>query len=240
MNCIIIDDEPLARHGMEMQIGQIPGLNLTGSFSSGINANKFLQANKTDLLFLDINMPELSGLDYVKSMVTKPLVIFVTAYPQYALDGYELDAIDYLVKPVRFERLLKAVNKAENYHKMSQPGESIDQIDSIAEEYIFIKSDRKFFKVFFREIVFIEGLKDYVVLQLTEKKIITAMNIKTISSQLPKNIFARISKSYIVNISHIISFDTFSIYLKTEELPIGNAYKDEFFENYVNGKLLRR
>lgn len=185
-------------------------------------------------------MPELNGLEYVKSMVLKPLIIFVTAYPQYALDSYELDAVDYLVKPVRFERLLKAVNKAENFIKLLQPKENIDQIESIAKDYIFIKSERKYFKIFFREILFIEGLKDYVIIQLTDKKILTAMNVKNIAARLPGNIFARISKSFIVNITHIISFDSFTVYLKQEELPIGNSYKDEFLANYVNSKLLTR
>lgn len=240
MTCIIVDDEPLARQGMQILLQQIPVLKIAGSFNSAIDANSFLQNGKVDMMFLDINMPELNGLDYVKRLLVKPLVIFVTAYPQYALDSYELDAIDYLVKPVRFERLLKAVNKAENYFKLLQPNEMIDQVDSIAEEYIFIKSERKFFKIFFKEILFIEGLKDYVVIQLAGRKILTAMNIKTIASKLPKNIFARISKSFIVNITHIISFDTFNVYLHTEELPIGNTYKDDFFENYVNGKLLKR
>lgn len=240
MTCIITDDEPLALEGMELQIQQIPSLTLIGSFHSAIDANLFLLKEKVDLLFMDINMPELSGLDYIKSLLVKPMIIFVTAYPQYALDSYELDAIDYLVKPVRFERLLKAVNKAENYMKLAQPLGAIDQVDSIAEDFIFIKSERKFFKIFFKDILYIEGLKDYVVIQLSDKKFLTAMNIKTIAAQLPPSIFARISKSYIVNISQIISFDTFSVYLKTEELPIGSNYKDAFFETYVNGKLLRR
>lgn len=240
MNCIIIDDEPLARQGMELQLKQIASLSINGIFKSAIDASVFLQNNKTDLIFLDINMPELNGLDFVRSIASRPLIIFVTAYPQYALDSYEIDAVDYLVKPVRIERLLKAVNKAEHYLKLFQSDQNLSQIDSIAEEYIFIKSERKFFKVYFNEILYIEGLKDYVVIQLENRKLITAMNTKTIASQLPKSTFARISKSYIVNISHIISFDSFNVYLKTDELPIGSIYKDEFFKNYVNGKLLKR
>ncbi len=240
MTCIIADDEPLARQGMEILLRQIPGLELLGDFGSAMEANIFLQQAKVDLIFMDINMPGLNGLDYIRSLVVKPLVVFVTAYPQYALDSYELDAVDYLVKPVRIERLLKAVNKAETYLKLLQPAEHISQVDSIDEDYIFIKSERRFFKLFFKEILFIEGLKDYVVIQLADRKILTAMNIKTIDAKLPNSIFARISKSFIVNITHIISFDTFNVYLKNEELPIGSNYKDAFFENYVNGKLLKR
>jgi DNA-binding LytR/AlgR family response regulator len=240
MTCIIVDDEPLARQGMEMLIQQIPALQLSGSFASAIDANFFLQKEKVDIIFMDINMPELNGLNYVKSLLVRPMIIFVTAYPQYALDSYELDAVDYLVKPLRFERLLKAVNKAENYQKLLQPEENVNQVDSIEEDFIFIKSERKYFKIFFKDILYIEGLKDYVIIQLADKKILTAMNIKTIAAKLPQSIFTRISKSFIVNITQIISFDTFTIYLKNEELPIGNNYKDDFFENYVNGKLLKR
>ncbi|MBC7867423.1 MAG: response regulator transcription factor [Gloeobacteraceae cyanobacterium ES-bin-316] len=240
MTCIIVDDEPLARQGMELLMGQIPSIQICGSFGSAIDANYFLQKEKVDIIFMDINMPDLNGLDYIKSLLVRPMVIFVTAYPQYALDSYELDAIDYLVKPVRFERLLKAINKAENYQKLLKPDEAINQVDSIEEDFIFIKSERKYFKIFFREILFIEGLKDYVIIQMADKKILTAMNIKTIAARLPQSVFARISKSFIVNITHIISFDTFTIYLKNEELPMGNNYKDDFFENCVNGKLIKR
>jgi DNA-binding LytR/AlgR family response regulator len=240
MNCIIIDDEPLARQGMELHLKNIPSLKVLGSFSNAMDANHIIKEETVDIIFLDINMPEINGLDFVKSLLHKPQIIFVTAYPQYALDSYELDAVDYLVKPVRFERLVKAVNKAENNYKLLQPGNKYDSIETIDADFIFIKSDKKFFKVFFKEILFIEGLKDYVTIQLEDKKVVTAMNIKTIGAQLPAGIFTRISKSFIVNMNHIVSFDSFSVYLKNEELPIGDSYKDDFMSNYVTGKILKR
>ncbi len=240
MNCIIIDDEPLARQGMELLIQQIPSLQLSGSFSNAMEAYAHIKQYPTDLMFVDINMPELNGLDYVKGLTAKPMVVFVTAYPQYALDSYELDALDYLVKPVRIERLWKAVARAENYLELTRPGLHPDEIESISEEYIFIKSERKFFKIHYRDILYIEGLKDYVILHLGKNRIVTAMNIKTIAAKLPKSIFARINKSFIVNITHIISFDTYNVYLQNEELPIGDNFKEAFFSFYVNGKLLKR
>jgi DNA-binding LytR/AlgR family response regulator len=239
MNYIIIDDEPLAREGLQISLAQIPALNCIGSFGNALDATQLLASEKADLVFLDINMPQLNGLDFARSLQQKPLIIFVTAYPQYALDSYELDAVDYLVKPVRLPRLLKAVSKAQNYLGLlaAKPGAGIETIN---DDFIFVKSERKFFKLFFKDIRYIEGLKDYVVIQSEDKKIIAAVNIKTISAQLPQNIFVRVSKSFIVNISHIVSCDAFTIYLNGEEIPIGSNYKDEFMNRYLNGKIIKR
>src|SRR5690349_20333378 len=139
MTCIIVDDEPLARQGLEMSIATNSGLQLLGSFSNALVAYDFLRKEPVDLMFLDINMPELSGLDFLKSLRDAPLVIFTTAYPQYALESYELDAIDYLVKPIRIERFLKAVNKAENHLKLLQHDNNNSQVENIAEDFVFIK-----------------------------------------------------------------------------------------------------
>src|SRR4029078_7878101 len=164
MTCIVIDDEPLARQGMEMHIASVSFLQLLGSFSNALAASDFLRKTEVDLMFLDINMPELSGLDFLKSLRNAPLVIFTTAYPQYALESYELDAIDYLVKPIRIERFLKAVNKAENHlHLILKDGNN-NQIEKFDDDFIFIKADRRYFKLYFKDILYIEGLKDYVVI----------------------------------------------------------------------------
>ena len=240
MTCIIVDDEPLARQGMEMNISGIASLQLLGSFSNALAANDFLRKEKVDLMFLDINMPELSGLDFLKSLKDAPLVIFTTAYPQYALDSYELDAIDYLVKPIRIERFLKAVNKAENHLKLIQQNGNDNTIEKIEDDYIFIKADRKYFKIYFKEILYIEGLKDYVVIYTEDSKIITSMNVKTIGAQLPESIFARVSKSYIVNVMHITSFDNEIIYVQKNEIPLGQSFKDDFIRQYIERKIVRR
>jgi DNA-binding LytR/AlgR family response regulator len=241
MTCIIIDDEPLARQGMQMHVKNMPKLQLLGSFSNPLDATTILQQNTVDLIFLDINMPEISGLDFVKTLINSPLVIFATAYPQYALDSYELDAIDYLLKPIRFERFVKAVNKAQNYLDLLHSKDLNDnQVESVNHDFIYIKADRKYFKIAFKDILYIEGLKDYVILHTPERKVVTAMNLKTIFDQLPPTLFSRISKSYIVNTAHIVSFDTFTVYLNNIELPVGNNFKDDFFRDFVEAKVVKR
>jgi DNA-binding LytR/AlgR family response regulator len=240
MTCIIIDDEPLARQGMEMNIASIASLQLRGSFSNALAASDFLQKEEIDLMFLDINMPELNGLDFLKSLRNAPLVVFTTAYPQYALESYELDAIDYLVKPIRIERFLKAVNKAENHLRLLQQESNLNEVERIEEDYIFIKADRKYFKIFFKEILFIEGLKDYVVICTAGSKIITPMNVKTIGAQLPESIFARVSKSYIVNVMHISSFDNELVYIQQHEIPLGQGFRDEFIKQHIEKRIVKR
>lgn len=240
MTALIIDDEPLARQGLEIMLKNIPSLTITASFGSAIDASLYLQQKNVDLIFLDINMPEMNGMDFVKSMVNKPLIIFVTAYPQYALESYELDAVDYLVKPIRLERLLKAINKAESYVKLLAAAQETSVIDSIGLDYVFVKADRKFTKIFFKDILFIEGLKDYVVIKMANKKVITAMNIKTVAAQLPEKIFARINKSFIVNLENIDAVDSFYVYIKEDEIPIGESFKTEFLNKYIVDKTISR
>ena len=240
MTCIIIDDEPLARQGMEMNIAQVSSLELLGSFSNALAASDFIRKENVDLMFLDINMPELSGLDFLKSLRDAPLVIFTTAYPQYALESYELDALDYLVKPIRIERFLKAVNKAENHLKLLRNESNNNSVEKIEGDFVFIKADRKFFKIYFKDILYIEGLKDYVIIYTADNKIITSMNVKTISAQLPSSIFARVSKSYIVNVMHITSFDNELVYIQNNEIPLGQGFKDDFLKKYIDGRIVKR
>jgi DNA-binding LytR/AlgR family response regulator len=241
MNCIIIDDEPLAREGMQMHIESISYLKMMGSFSNAFDATEILQQGKVDLIFLDINMPEISGLNFVKSLINPPLIIFATAYPQYAVDSYELDALDYLIKPIRFDRFAKAVNKALNYLSLLNSKELYkNEVASFEENHIYLKMDRKFFKIYFKDILYIEGLRDYVAIYTEGKKIVASMNVKSIHEKLPLKQFARISKSYIVNIAHILSFDSFNVYLENTDIPIGSNFKDDFIRDYVEGKVVKR
>jgi DNA-binding LytR/AlgR family response regulator len=239
MKCIIIDDEPLAREGLANMLAGISFMELLDCFSNAIDANQFLQSNNVELMFLDIEMASLNGLEFAKSLLNKPLIIFITAYPQYALESFEVDAIDYLVKPVRIERLLRSVNKAENYISLLQ--KNLDEQTAIVEDnYVYIKSGRKFVKIFFKEILFIEGLKDYVIIHIEGRKVLTAMNIKTIFNKLPTKDFARVSKSFIVNTKHIISVDTNAVYIRDEEIPIGSNFKEAFFSLYVDHKIMKK
>lgn len=240
MTCIVIDDEPLAREAVQLLVSQRKDLQLLDSFSSANAASGFLLENSVDLIFLDIKMPGINGIDFAKTIPQKTLVIFTTAYSEFALNSYEVEAIDYLIKPIRIERFQRAVEKANSYHKLLAFDNTNSNIETIADDYFFVKADRKTFKIFFNDILFIEGLKDYVVLNTKERKIITAMNIKTIHEQLPNKLFVRISKSYIINIRHITSFDNNTVYIDKDEIPIGNVYRSYFFDEFVTKKMLGR
>lgn len=239
MNCIIVDDEPLAREAMELLIADTGVLNLIGTFNSAVTASRFMEEHSVDLIFLDIQMPGITGIEFARTISKKTLVIFTTAYTEYALDSYEVDAVDYLVKPIESERFLKAVDKAVSYHSLllKEEKEAIETIE--AAEYFFVKADRRYFKVNFTDILFIEGLKDYVILQLDDQRIITRMTLKAVFDLLPENTFIRVNKSYIVNTRHIDSFDNNDIFIKSHEIAIGNSYRDAFFEEFVLRKRIR-
>ena len=237
MRCIIVDDEPLARKGILLLINKTQGLEFVGEFSDAQSASVFLETESVDLIFLDIQMPGTNGIEFAKTIGNKTLVIFTTAYAEYALDSYEVDAIDYLVKPVVLNRFQKAVVKAKNYIDMLSKDAS-NRLETIENEYILIRAERRIIKIYLNDITFIEGLKDYVIIHTAEQKIITLMNLKNIHSLLPENIFMRISKSYIVNIRHISSLDNNDVVIGKHEIPIGSAYRNEFFERYVLGKVV--
>lgn len=232
MNCIIVDDEPLAREAIELLVESDARLKLLGTFNNALSASKFMEDNLVDLVFLDIQMPGITGIEFARTIPRRTLVIFTTAYTEYALDSYEVDAIDYLVKPVEPERFQKAVDKAMIYHALllQEEKENIETIDS---EYFFVKSDRRYFKVNYKDVLFIEGLKDYVIIQLSDQRVITRMNLKTIYELLPKKEFLRVNKSYIVNTNHIDSFDNNDIFIGNYEIAIGNTYRDMFFDAFM-------
>lgn len=240
MNCIIVDDEPLAREAIEMLIDQTENLELVGAFNSSDSASKFLADNEVDLVFLDIQMPGVNGIEFAKTISKDTFVIFTTAFSEFATDSYEVDAIDYLIKPVKLERFKKGVEKAQTYKKLFKADFVDNNIENITDDYFFVKADRKIFKVHFNDILFIEGLKDYVVMHTDNQKVITAMNIKTIYDQLPKKSFVRVSKSYIINVKHIESVDNNTVYIGKNEIPIGNIYRDFFFNEFVTKRIISR
>lgn len=234
MNCIIVDDEPLAREGLLLHLQSIPNVTIVGSFNSAKKAQDFIQEKDIDLIFLDIEMPGLNGLKFAAALPKETLLIFTTAYSQYALDSYDVDAIDYLVKPIVKDRLEKAVNKALVYHIMLRDH---GVTESVEKDFMLIKADRRYHKVLFKDILYIEGLKDYVVIYIEGNKIITAMNLKTIHSHLDSSSFARVSKSYLVNITHIDSFDNHTIYIRQSEIPLGDIFRKAFLELYLGRDL---
>lgn len=228
MKCIIVDDEPIAREGIEDFIHQTAELELSGSFGSAESAAEYIKKNPVDLVFLDIQMPEINGIEFAQSISPHTLIIFITAYSEYALHSYEVDAIDYLVKPIELERFQKAVNKAVAYHSLLINAQN-EKIEDSNNQYIFVKSERRFFKINYDEILFIEGLKDYVIIQTEKKRVITRMYLRTIYELLPPGQFFRVSKSYIINMDKIDSFDNNDVLIGDHEIGIGNTYRDDFF-----------
>jgi len=240
MTCIIVDDEPLAREAVEILLQDHKSLILLGSYNSADAAAAFLAETDVDLVLLDIQMPGTNGLDFAKKIPKETLIIFTTAFSEFASESYEVDAIDYLIKPIRQDRFKRSIEKAQAYLGLVKAGDPVNNIESIGDDYFFVKADRKIIKILFRQICFIEGLKDYVVMQTEDQKILTAMNIKTIYDQLPKQIFVRISKSYIININQIDSIDNNTVYMGKNEIPIGNTYREYFFDEFVTKKLFKR
>ena len=237
MNCIIVDDEPLARKGIKLLADTMPLLDYSGSFGDAGSASHFMDTNPVDLVFLDIKMPGINGIEFARTIPRNTLVIFTTAFAEYALDGYEVEAVDYLVKPIGEKRFRAAVEKAAAYHSLLVNSDK-DSTGSIENEYIFIKADRRFVKIKFADITYIEALKDYIIIQAAGQRVITRMNLKAINEQLPSPTFIRISKSYIINTQHITSFDNNSIMIGTYEVFIGNSYRSLFFDGFVAGKIL--
>ena len=233
MNCIIVDDEPLAREAIEMLVTDNGKLQLVGKFSHAVAAGEYLENNPVDLVFLDIRMPRVTGIDFARTIPKTTLVIFTTAYSEYALDSYEVEAVDYLVKPVLAAKFDRAVEKAIAYHKLllSEEKENIGDVES---DFMFVKSERRFFKVNYRDILFVEGLKDYVIIQQADNRIITKMPLKTMEELLPPAMFLRVNRSYIVNTEQIDSFDNNDVFIGKHEIAIGSSYRDLFFEKFVN------
>jgi len=230
MKCIIVDDEPIARKGMEKLVHAVPALELLGSFENAEAAALFMIDHVVDLVFLDIQMPGINGMEFAPNIPKTTLVIFTTAFAEYALDSYELDAVDYLVRPIKAGRFEKAVEKAVNYHTMLLSEEENANIEQVDSGFIFIKSDRRYFRVHFKDMLFIEGLKDYVIIQAENQRLITHMNLKTIHGLLPSLQFLRVNRSYIVNKDRIDSFSNNDVFVGRFEIGIGNHYRDGFFE----------
>lgn len=240
MNCIIVDDEPLARIAIQKLVYQTERLEVIGSFN-GVEATKaFMATNAVDLIFLDIQMPGVNGIEFARTIPKNTLVVFTTAFHEFASESYEVDAIDYLIKPVKLERFQKAVEKANTYCKLFHTDHTDSNIENITNDYIFVRSERRIFKVHFSDILYIEGLKDYVIIYLINQKVITLMNIKTIHELLPKSFFVRVSKSYIINVNNIDSVDNNTVYIGKSEIPIGNIYREYFFNEFVTRKILSK
>lgn len=232
IRCIAIDDENLALDLIEDDILKVPFLQLVKKCRNGIEALDVLQTEKIDLLFLDIQMPDISGIQFLKSLRHKPLVIFTTAYEKYALEGFELDVIDYLLKPYSFERFLKAVNKAQEYLTILEKTQAhpAAEENNYSSQFIFVKSDYKLVKIEIAEIQYIESLKDYIKIVVGGKPVMTLSSMKAIEEKLVAPDFIRVHRSFMVNIRKIHYIHRNFVMVGDKEIPIGDNYKDSFLQ----------
>ncbi|MDB5135136.1 MAG: response regulator transcription factor [Mucilaginibacter sp.] len=238
IRCLVVDDEPLALHILEDYISKMPFLQLVKATTNPIEALQLVQQGNVDLVFLDVQMPELTGIQFLRIANGKAKVILTTAYPQYALEGYELDVIDYLLKPIAFDRFFKAVQKAQAILQPSAKPEikteQAPQSDFLS-DFIFVKTEHKIQKVYLNDILFIEGLKDYISIFTPAERIITLQNMKKMEDALPERHFIRVHKSYIVSLNKIDSIERSRIFIKDKIIPVGDTYREEFFK-IVDGK----
>ncbi len=225
INCIAIDDEPLALDLLEDNISKVPYLQLVARCENAMEAIKVLREKTVDLIFLDIQMPGLTGLQFIQSITQKPMFILVTAYEKYALEGFNLDVIDYLVKPVSLDRFVKACNKALEYHQLKTKSNDVGAGNI---DYLFVNVDYSLLKVVFSDIMWIEGLKDYIKIHLksSSKPVVTRMAMKVIEEALPSSKFVRIHKSYIVSSAYVTSVRKNSVFVGLTELPVSESYPE--------------
>jgi DNA-binding LytR/AlgR family response regulator len=227
LKCLIVDDEPLAQRVLEKYVSELPGLELIGKCSDAIEAMEVLQEKDVDLIFLDINMPRLSGINFLKTYKNPPMVVITTAYTEYALESYELNVLDYLKKPFSFERFLQAVQKAEEKMK---GGVEPQETEKDEREFIFVKANKKTINISLDSILYVEALGDYVKIFTHDGHIVTYQSLKGIERLLPSQKFYRIHKSYIVSLSKIKSIEGNMVHMEKGTIPIGNNYKQSFFQ----------
>ncbi|MBV4358709.1 response regulator transcription factor [Parasegetibacter sp. MAH-26] len=226
MNCLIVDDEPIARSILENYLARLPELVLVNSCKNATEAYESMYAHSVDIIFLDIQMPTITGIDFMRSLKKTPMVVFTTAFPNFAVEGFELNAIDYLVKPITFERFCQAVQKLKDRYneskKTNAPAETVD--------YLFIKHNEKLLRIKHSNIHYIEAEKDFCSVYLDEKKILASMHLKMFEDTLPVRLFHRVHRSYIINLDKIIAIKGNMIELPHQEVPIGAIYKKQLME----------
>lgn len=234
ITCIAVDDEPLALELLEDNISKVPYLKLVASCESALDAMKVLAVQQVDLIFLDIQMPGLTGLQFIESMTVKPMIILITAYEKHALEAFGLDVIDYLVKPVSLDRFIKSCNKAKELHELKQQKQQVGQQSQA--EYFFVNVDYSLLKVSFSDILYIEGLKDYIkiFLRSSSKAVITRMNMKSLEELLPSTMFIRVHKSFIISIPSVTAVRKNSVFIGSIEIPVSETYPEAL--SIITGK----
>lgn len=238
MRCVVIDDEPLAREGMVNYISNVDFLDLVGTAENALELMKLIELKHVDLLFLDIHMPLMSGIEYLKSTKNRPMVIFTTAYPNYAIEGFELDVLDYLLKPITFNRFFKAVTKARDYQGLQENFTSPHDID-LKEPYFFVKCNQIYQRILFDHILFVEAQENYVVIHTKEQKYMVLMPIKRIEELLGEG-FLRVHKSWIVALDKVSSLERDRLSIASQMIPISRNYRSKVIECVVGDKLWKK
>jgi DNA-binding LytR/AlgR family response regulator len=233
INCLVVDDEPIAREGIMEYIRQIDYLNPVAQCKSAAEATGLLQKNKIDLIFVDIQMPKLTGIEFVRALAEPPLVIFTTAYSEYALESFELDVVDYLLKPISFARFLRAAEKAQSYLKAR------NKEVSITADFFFIKCNGKIEKIIMADVIFIEAMANYVIIHTNQKRYITYLTFSGIAEQLPSHLFVQIHKSYLVAVSAIQTIDGNEIVIGNVRIPMSKNYRNDVM-NRIESKIIKR
>jgi len=231
IKCIITDDEPMARKGLREYIEGIDFLTLIGECEDAVQLNTMLKNKQVDLIFLDIEMPEITGLELLSNLTNPPKVIIVSAYGQYALKGYEFDVVDYLLKPVSFGRFLKSVNKVHDLLQKEQKENN---------NYIFVKSDKQLKKMLFKDILFIESMENYVIIQTVSSKEVVYTTLKQLYESLPQNIFQQTHRSYIVNIEKVAAIDGNQLSINSYKIPVARNFRDTIFNLILNNRLINK
>jgi DNA-binding LytR/AlgR family response regulator len=234
LNTLVIDDEPLARKGMAEYVNEVAFLSLSGECASAAQASARMSDGDIHLLLLDIQMPRLTGIDFLKTLSNPPMAIFTTAYTDYAMEGYALDVIDYLVKPIPFDRFLKAVQKAYDFYQLRQ------RDDKQAHDYFFAKSNGKYERIFFDEVLFVESMQNYVIIHLPAQKHIVYMTLAAVQEQLPVERFLKVHKSYIVATEKVKTIDNNELVIQQHRIPVSRSLRDEVVKRIMGNNLLQR
>jgi DNA-binding LytR/AlgR family response regulator len=241
LKCIAIDDEPLARECIANYVREIDFLELTGTGNNPVDLSRLLGEQEIDLVFLDIQMPVMNGIEYLKLAQNPPMVIITTAYPSYALEGFQLDVMDYLVKPITFNRFFKAVAKAKDYHNLLKKStNNIAFKPETTGDHFFIKCDYKYERIYFDEILFIEAMQNYVTIYTEKGKYITLLYMKNVEQNLSRQSFIRVHKSFIVSIAKIEAIENNEIIMRMHRIPISRNHREQVIERVVNNRLWKK
>lgn len=243
LRCLVVDDEPLAREGIANYVRQIDFLHLQASCASAVEAANQLAQAPADLLFLDIEMPQLSGIDFLRSLSHPPMVIFTTAYPEFAVESYQLDVLDYLLKPISFQRFFKAVNKAhEQFRLRSAPATPAEATtaEATAATHFFVKTDGRYERIAFADILLVEGLQNYVTIYTTSGKVVTLLTLKAAEGNLPTEQFLRVHKSFIVNKQQVEALEGNELLVGSKRVPVSRSYREHVLEAVVNKNLWKK